>query len=291
MRMSSEYMFLTIVIPGPSNLKYLIDVYLEPLIEELQNFWHVGVLTLDNANNETFTMRDALMWTVNDLPAYEMTSGWSTAGVMGVKFLWKTHVHSICRTVGRRATLTATNSSCPRPSVPGKIKDNQNTREDLKIICNQSELEHDEMRPNELRLHSMKSHDCHVFMQKLIPIAFCKMLPESVWSALTKASLLFQIRCSMTLDVNKILCKQNMSQRNDDLYMNDNRIQWSIFNYPGRASGVSKKRSFLNEHYEHHHPKDPTIEELVATQFKEWFKRRVKSKLNYTDNELLKLHY
>ncbi|KAL0296129.1 UNVERIFIED_CONTAM: hypothetical protein Sradi_6665000 [Sesamum radiatum] len=30
----------------------------------------------------------------------------------------------------------------------GKIKDNLNTREDLKIICNQSELEHDEMRPN-----------------------------------------------------------------------------------------------------------------------------------------------
>ncbi|KAL0296128.1 UNVERIFIED_CONTAM: hypothetical protein Sradi_6664900 [Sesamum radiatum] len=116
--MSYEYMFLTIVIPGPSNLKCLIDVYLELLIEELQNFWHVGVLTLDNAKNETFTMRDALMWTVNDLPAYEMVSGWSTAGVMGVQFLWKTHVHSICRTAGRRAALTATDSSCPRPSVP-----------------------------------------------------------------------------------------------------------------------------------------------------------------------------
>ncbi|KAL0416558.1 UNVERIFIED_CONTAM: hypothetical protein Slati_3487700 [Sesamum latifolium] len=28
-------------------------------------------------------MRAALMWTVNDLPAYRMASGWSTAGVMG----------------------------------------------------------------------------------------------------------------------------------------------------------------------------------------------------------------
>ncbi|KAL0412275.1 UNVERIFIED_CONTAM: hypothetical protein Slati_3817200 [Sesamum latifolium] len=37
MCMSSEYMFLTIVIPSPSNLKCLIDVYQEPLIEELQN--------------------------------------------------------------------------------------------------------------------------------------------------------------------------------------------------------------------------------------------------------------
>ncbi|KAL0448253.1 UNVERIFIED_CONTAM: hypothetical protein Slati_1381700 [Sesamum latifolium] len=32
MCMSSEYMFLTMVIPGPSNLKRLIDVYLQPLI-------------------------------------------------------------------------------------------------------------------------------------------------------------------------------------------------------------------------------------------------------------------
>ncbi|KAL0331746.1 UNVERIFIED_CONTAM: hypothetical protein Sangu_1720100 [Sesamum angustifolium] len=28
-------------------------------------------------------MRAALMWTVNDLPAYGMASGWSTAGIMG----------------------------------------------------------------------------------------------------------------------------------------------------------------------------------------------------------------
>ncbi|KAL0454700.1 UNVERIFIED_CONTAM: hypothetical protein Slati_0809200 [Sesamum latifolium] len=31
-----------------------------------------------------------------------------------------------------------------------------------------------------LRLHGMKSHDCHVFIQKLIPIAFREILPESV---------------------------------------------------------------------------------------------------------------
>ncbi|KAL0282099.1 UNVERIFIED_CONTAM: hypothetical protein Sangu_2971500 [Sesamum angustifolium] len=36
----------------------------------------------------------------------------------------------------------------------------------------------------ELRMHRMKSYDCHVFMQKLIPIAFRDMLPEHVWSTL-----------------------------------------------------------------------------------------------------------
>ncbi|KAL0409630.1 UNVERIFIED_CONTAM: hypothetical protein Sradi_1897400 [Sesamum radiatum] len=32
----------------------------------------------------------------------------------------------------------------------------------------------------ELRLHGMKIHDCYVFMQKLIPVAFGEMLPERI---------------------------------------------------------------------------------------------------------------
>ncbi|KAL0439379.1 UNVERIFIED_CONTAM: hypothetical protein Slati_2420900 [Sesamum latifolium] len=56
MCMSSEYMFLTMVIPGPSNPKRLIDVYLEPLIEELLQLWHVGVRTYDHATDNEFIM-------------------------------------------------------------------------------------------------------------------------------------------------------------------------------------------------------------------------------------------
>ncbi|KAL0362166.1 UNVERIFIED_CONTAM: hypothetical protein Scaly_1171800 [Sesamum calycinum] len=56
----------------------------------------------------------------------------------------------------------------------------------------------------ELRLHGMKSHDCHVFMQKLITIAFREMLPEFVWSALLEVNLLFRIICLTTLDVVKV---------------------------------------------------------------------------------------
>ncbi|KAL0440493.1 UNVERIFIED_CONTAM: hypothetical protein Slati_2532300 [Sesamum latifolium] len=37
----------------------------------------------DTAKDETFTMRVALMWIVNDLPAYGMASEWSSSGVMG----------------------------------------------------------------------------------------------------------------------------------------------------------------------------------------------------------------
>ncbi|KAL0307487.1 UNVERIFIED_CONTAM: hypothetical protein Sangu_3026700 [Sesamum angustifolium] len=69
----------------------------------------------------------------------------------------------------------------------------------------------------ELRLHDMKSHDCHAFIQKLIQIAFCEVLPKSVWSALTEVSLLFQILCSMTLDVNKV--KDEINYTGNELLM------------------------------------------------------------------------
>ncbi|KAL0324581.1 UNVERIFIED_CONTAM: hypothetical protein Scaly_2425200 [Sesamum calycinum] len=56
----------------------------------------------------------------------------------------------------------------------------------------------------ELRIHGMKSHDCHVFMQKLILIAFREILSEHVSRAITEVSLLFQSKCSTTLDVHKL---------------------------------------------------------------------------------------
>ncbi|KAL0289412.1 UNVERIFIED_CONTAM: hypothetical protein Sangu_2614300 [Sesamum angustifolium] len=76
MCMGREYMFLTMVIPSPSNPKYLIDVYLERVVE-------LCILTCKSAKNETFTMCVVLMWTVNDLPAYRMAYEWSTTGVIG----------------------------------------------------------------------------------------------------------------------------------------------------------------------------------------------------------------
>ncbi|KAL0324750.1 UNVERIFIED_CONTAM: hypothetical protein Scaly_2442100 [Sesamum calycinum] len=56
---------------------------------------------------------------------------------------------------------------------------------------------------HELRMHDMKSHGYHVFIQKLILTGFREMLPEHVWSTLIEVSLLFQSICSTTLDVHK----------------------------------------------------------------------------------------
>ncbi|XP_021758767.1 uncharacterized protein LOC110723717 [Chenopodium quinoa] len=76
----SEYNIMSLIIPGPSSPGYDIDVYLQPLIEELKELWEVGVDTYDVVKDETFSLRAALLWTISDFPAYAMLSGWSTKG-------------------------------------------------------------------------------------------------------------------------------------------------------------------------------------------------------------------
>ena len=43
-----------------------------------------------------------------------------------------------------------------------------------------------------LKLFGMKSHDCHVFMQRLLPIVFCELLPQNVWKTLIELSMFFK---------------------------------------------------------------------------------------------------
>ena len=52
-----------------------------------------------------------------------------------------------------------------------------------------------------LKLFEMKSHDCHVFMQRLLPIAFRELLPTNVWQGLTELSLFFKDLTSTTITV------------------------------------------------------------------------------------------
>jgi hypothetical protein len=78
--MRLEFMFLSMVIPGPSSPVQNIDVCLRPLIDELAQLWSSGALTYDISRKQNFLMRAALMWTINDFPAYGMLSGWSTHG-------------------------------------------------------------------------------------------------------------------------------------------------------------------------------------------------------------------
>ncbi|CAN1181790.1 hypothetical protein LINPERHAP2_LOCUS35617 [Linum perenne] len=80
MIMKPSNYIISMIIPGPGSPGDAIDVYFQPLIEELKEFWEVGIETFDACRQENFQLHAALMWTINDFPAYGNLSGWSTKG-------------------------------------------------------------------------------------------------------------------------------------------------------------------------------------------------------------------
>ena len=80
MCMKQPYLILSTLIDGPRGPGNNIDVYLQPLIDELKELWNDGILTYDASTEKVFCMREALMWTISDFPAYANLSGWSTKG-------------------------------------------------------------------------------------------------------------------------------------------------------------------------------------------------------------------
>ena len=74
MCMRLEFMFFSIIIPGPRSPGQNINVCLRQLIDE----WSSGALTYDISRKQNFVIRAALMWTINDFPTYGMVSSWST---------------------------------------------------------------------------------------------------------------------------------------------------------------------------------------------------------------------
>jgi len=72
--MTKPYMFLMCVVLDPFNPTVGIDVYLQPLIDNLKKLWR-DVLTYDVSRKQNFMIRVILIWTINDFPAYDMLSG------------------------------------------------------------------------------------------------------------------------------------------------------------------------------------------------------------------------
>lgn len=77
--MKQSSLMLSMIIPGPESPGNDVDVYLEPLIDELLELWG-GVETFDASSEKEFSLRAALLWTINDFPALAYLYGWSTSG-------------------------------------------------------------------------------------------------------------------------------------------------------------------------------------------------------------------
>ena len=68
------------IAPGLKNPKHNIDLYLQPLIEELNMLWVDNILIYDVSKRKNFRLKAVLMWTISEFSAYAMLSGWSTTG-------------------------------------------------------------------------------------------------------------------------------------------------------------------------------------------------------------------
>ena len=75
MCMNKSNIYLSLITPGPTSPSQSINIFLRPLINELQKLWSEGVCTFDAFQKQNFNMRAALLWTISDFPAYGMLSG------------------------------------------------------------------------------------------------------------------------------------------------------------------------------------------------------------------------
>ncbi|XP_026394107.1 uncharacterized protein LOC113289145 isoform X1 [Papaver somniferum] len=81
--MEKDFRMLTLLIRGPLGPNHNIDVYLQPLIDELNELWSLGTVTYDAHTKTDFTMRAMLLWCIHDFPAYAHVSGLRTSGRYG----------------------------------------------------------------------------------------------------------------------------------------------------------------------------------------------------------------
>ena len=65
-----EFIMLTLLIPGPKQPSNDINIYLQLLIDDLQQLWENGVEVYDVFTRTVLSLKVILMWTINDFPTY-----------------------------------------------------------------------------------------------------------------------------------------------------------------------------------------------------------------------------
>ena len=79
--MKRKFINLSVLISGyPGND---IDVFLEPLVDDLQTLFDKGVDTYDASTKDTFKLRVVVLWTINDYPALGTLCGCPYSGFKG----------------------------------------------------------------------------------------------------------------------------------------------------------------------------------------------------------------
>ena len=81
--MKRAYIMLAVMIQGPKQPGNDIDVYLEPLVDDLLKMWNDGIQVWDAHKKEHLKLKGMLLTTITDLPGRGCLSGKATKGYHG----------------------------------------------------------------------------------------------------------------------------------------------------------------------------------------------------------------
>nr|GEU68563.1 hypothetical protein [Tanacetum cinerariifolium] len=203
--MKESAFMLTLLIPGPKSSGKDIDFYLRPLIDNLKDLWaNPGVKTIDIATGLKFNMRAMVLWTINDFPARSSLSGWSKQG----KTRLEEAGHSkwlVARPKQKREVLEA--SGCVFFHTRGQKKFCQFIKGVKLPDGFRSNFKHKVIN-NDTNITGLKSHDCHIMMQRVIPFGLQQYLPPDIAKPLIELCLFFKQIYSQTLMVGDMLKAQ-----------------------------------------------------------------------------------
>ena len=92
--MKESNFFISFLIPGLRSSGREIDVYLQPLIEELKELWNFGVRTYDSLTSQFFQLYAILFGQLMTFRHMVTYSGGLQRGIKHVPYTWEIDRHS-----------------------------------------------------------------------------------------------------------------------------------------------------------------------------------------------------
>ncbi|XP_059668758.1 uncharacterized protein LOC132313832 [Cornus florida] len=217
--MSKENMMLTLLIPGPRQLGNDIDVYLEPLIDDLKELWEKGVEIYDAFAKSTFNLKVLLVRHNLDVMHIEKNVCESIIGtLLNIKGKSKDGLKSLrdLEEMGIRGDLHPQDSKGKHflPTAPHTLKKEEKQLfckrlQQLKLLDGYSSNIGTHISLDECKVVGLKSHDYHVLMQQLLPVALRGILPKAVRNAIFRLCAYFNEVCQRVIDRNSMERQEN----------------------------------------------------------------------------------
>ncbi|XP_074323679.1 uncharacterized protein LOC141660588 [Apium graveolens] len=224
--MKRKFMMLIVLVSGPHEPGNNINVFLQPLIDDLLKLWEEGEPNVyDASTNSFFTLRAMLLWTINDFPTYGNLSGCVNQEYMSRPVLEQQE--KIKFTFGKEVKKAKKKNVCDNLigtllNIMHKSKDSEASRNDMtemgirldlapqvgvkrtylplfiftltkaekrkvlkSLLSMKLSYGHASNIKNcvsmaDTKLFGLKSHDFHILLQQLLPVAIWSVLPKNV---------------------------------------------------------------------------------------------------------------